>query len=367
MSFKPDKPHNDLPNLPPQNDIETKPILRACIVARAHLAELNASANLLPNQSVLINTIPIMEAKDSSEIENIVTTTDKIFKASHSDGKHTTDAATKEAFQYRSALLEGFASIKTKPLCTATAVAICSRIKNADMDIRRVPGTALASGNKVIYTPPVGETVIRDKLTNWERFLHEQQAVDPLIRMAIGHYQFEAIHPFSDGNGRTGRVLNLLYLVDVGLLNLPIFYHSRYIMKNRSDYYQKLYNVTKDNDWESWIIFMLEAVSETAHWTSQKINGLRLLMDHTSEYLKSKLPALYSHEFTEILFNQPYCRIANLTDAGIAKRQTASVYLKELSKLGILEEIKSGREKLFFHTKFYQLLVSESNEFNRYQ
>ncbi len=366
MLFDPDKPYNSLPKLPPKKDIETKSILRTCIAARSNLAELNASANLLPNQSVLINTIPIMEAKDSSEIENIVTTTDKLFRASHTDGKNT-DTETKEAFQYRSALLEGFRSLEEKPLCTATAVAVCSKIKGTSMNIRRTSGTALSNANTVIYTPPVGESVIREKLANWERLLHEEETIDPLIRMAVGHYQFEAIHPFHDGNGRTGRVLNLLFLVDVGLLNLPILYHSKYIMKNRSDYYQKLYNVTKDNDWESWIVYMLEAVSETADWTNRKTKGIQQLIEHTSDYLKSRLPALYSHELIEILFSQPYCRIANIVDAGIAKRQTASVYLKELSVVGILEEVKSGREKLFFHPKFYQLLIGESNEFRKYR
>ena len=365
MTFYPNKPYNSLPMLPPENDIETKPILRACISARANLAELNASANLLPNQSVLINTIPIMEAKESSAIENIVTTTDKLFRASHFDGRHS-DAKTREAFRYRSALLEGFDSIKTKPLCTATAVAICSKIKGTNMDVRQVPGTALSNGTVTIYTPPVGESLIRQKLFNWERFLHEEDTIDPLIRMAIGHYQFEAIHPFSDGNGRTGRVLNLLFLVEIGLLDLPILYHSRYIMKSRPDYYQKLYNVTKDGNWETWIIYMLDVVSETAIWTNRKINAINKLIDHTSEYLKSKLPALYSHELIEILFNQPYCRIANLVEAGIAKRQTASVYLKDLCNVGILKEQKSGREKLFFHPKFNELLTTESIVFKEY-
>ena len=357
MRFDPEKPYNGLPNLPPKQDVETRPVLRACISARASLAELNSSANLLPNQSVLINTIPIMEAKDSSEIENIVTTTDKLFQASHTDGKYADDE-TKEAYRYRAALLEGFESIKARPLCTATAIAICSKIKGAAMEIRRVPGTALANGDSVIYTPPVGETLIREKLANWERFLHDGDPVDPLIRMAMGHYQFEAIHPFSDGNGRTGRILNLLYLVDIGLLSLPVLFHSKYIMKHRSVYYKKLNDVTKNGDWEAWILFMLAAVAETADWTNDKIRGIRLLADHTAEYMKFRLPAIYSQELADILFNQPYCRIANLVDAGIAKRQTASVYLKDLCRINVLQEVKSGREKLFFHARFFEILTS---------
>lgn len=202
--WRPELPFNDLPPLPPAVELETKAILKQCIGARAAVAELKQAAELIPNQSVLINTLPLLEAQASSEIENIVTTTDQLFQFREDDGN--TDAATKEALRYSQALLEGYRLMQQRPLTTRTAEEICSRIKGTQMHIRRVPGTALARGQSgdIIYTPPVGEDLLRTLLANWERFLHEATDIDPLIRMAVAHYQFEAIHPFTDGNGRTG-------------------------------------------------------------------------------------------------------------------------------------------------------------------
>ena len=221
MPFEPTKPYNTLPSLPPQAEIESRAVLKACIEARAALAELKQAGALIPNQAVLINSIPLLEAQASSEIENIVTTTDRLFQFAD-DREALADPATKEALRYRTALREGFESLAKHPLSTRTAVEICCTIKGVDMDVRRTPGTALVNerSGELIYTPPEGEALIRDKLANWEQFLHEAEDIDPLVRMAIGHYQFEAIHPFTDGNGRTGRVLNLLYLVDKGLLDI---------------------------------------------------------------------------------------------------------------------------------------------------
>jgi Fic family protein len=191
--------------------------------------------------------------------------------------------------------------------------------------------------------------------------MREHTDIDPLIRMAVQHYQFEAIHPFADGNGRTGRILNILFLVELGLLDSPILYLSRYIIQNKAAYYRLLQEVTKHEDWGSWIRFILAGVEETCNWTTDKIKAIRELMEHTAEFVHAKLPKTYSWELVEVLFRQPYCRINNLVDADIAKRQTASVYLKQLCEIGILKEIKSGRENLFVHPKYIELLTGEEN------
>ena len=365
--FDPLRAYNDLPKLPPSAKLESTIVLRYCIEARAALAQLKASENLIPNQGVLINSIPLLEAKDSSEIENIVTTADSLFQ-SVSDKFNLSNHATKEAIRYRTALLMGFKSLANRPLTTATAIEVCSAIKGVEFGIRRVPGTALKNSktNEVIYTPPEGEALIRDCMSNWEKFLHEDSGLDPVIKMAVGHYQFEAIHPFTDGNGRTGRILNLLYLIDSGLLTQPVMYLSRYILQHKSDYYQLLLDVTKYSNWEPWLLFMLAGVTETAIWTSQKIVAIKRLMDHTVSFVQKRLPKVYSRELVECIFTQPYCRIANLLELAIAKRETASSYLKLLCEIGILEERKVGRDKVFIHPKFVGLLVSDSQTFTDY-
>ena len=355
--FKKIKPYNSLPLLPPDNEIETKSILKKCIQARTALAEMKQAAHLIPDQNVLINSIPLLEAQMSSEIENIVTTQDKLFKFANYDISKA-DYATKETLFYRTALFEGIRLIKNRPLCTATAVSIMQTLRQTDENIRKIPGTALSNSKtgKVIYTPPLGEDIIRDKLSNWESFINNEKKIDPLIVMSIMHYQFEAIHPFSDGNGRTGRILNILYLIQEDLLETPILFLSRHINNNKNDYYSKLINVTTKDKWEEWIIYMLNAVYETSVWTKNIIESIKILFDDTKEYIQQKLPKIYSVKLVEVLFEQPYCRIENLKNAGIAKRQTASVYLKELVNIGILEERTSGREKLFINTKFLKLL-----------
>jgi Fic family protein len=365
-SWQPDIPHNRLPLLPPAHDLESKAVLKRCIVARAALAELKQAAELIPNQSVLINTIPLLESKDSSEIENIVTTTDKLFQ--HAQGDTHADPATKEALRYRSALRLGYLSLTEKPLCTATAVDICATLKGVAMDIRRTPGTQLINDRNgtVIYTPPEGEARLRDLLADWERFLHNATDLDPLIRLAVGHYQFEAIHPFTDGNGRTGRVINILYLIQEGLLNLPILYLSRYLIARKADYYRLLLAVTSDGAWEEWVLFMLDAVANTAAWTTGKIAAIRTLAEHTSDFVRTRLPKIYSRDLIDVIFEQPYCRIGDLIDKNIAQRQAASRYLKDLVVLGVLREITVGREKLFLHPKLLQLLTRDGNDFAAY-
>jgi Fic family protein len=357
MPFRPDRPYNDLPPLPPQDDVETKAVLKACIAARAALAELRISGHLIPNQSVLINSIPLLEAQASSEIENIVTTTDRLFRFAN-EAANQADPATKEALRYRTALSEGYQSLRDRPVSTSTAVAVCRTIKGVALEIRSTPGTALMNEmtGAVIYTPPEGQELLRDKLADWERYIHEAEDIDPLIRLAVMHYQFEAIHPFIDGNGRTGRVLNLLYLVDKGLLDIPVLYLSRYIIGNKRAYYDRLLAVTTHGAWENWILYMLEAVRDTAHWSTMRIGAIRDLLDQTVERMRRDLPKIYSRELAEVIFVNPYCRIGDLVEAGIAKRQAASVYLKALVDDGVLKEIKAGRENLYINPPLLALL-----------
>lgn len=367
-AFRPELPFNALPPLPPAADIETRPLLKACIGAHAALAGLKQATALLPNPTVLINTIPVLEAQASSGIENIVTTTDDLFRYAD-DQDHARDPATKEALRYRSALHEGFQSLQTRPLCTDTAVVVCSRIKGIAMDVRRVPGVALVNGvtQQVVYTPPSGETVLREQLSNWERFIHDHEEIDPLIRMAVAHYQFEAIHPFLDGNGRTGRVLNLLMLVEQGLLDLPILYLSRFILRNRADYYRLLLDVTCHGRWAEWVAYMLTAVEETARWTTAKIHAIRLLEQQARDHIQRHAPKAYSRELVEVIFNQPYCRIQNVMDACGVTRQTAARHLKELVAAGVMQEQRAGKEKWFLHPAFLQLLSSEHHPLPGYQ
>ncbi len=361
--FNPELPYNDLPKLPPPAEqVETTEILKHCINARVALAELKQAAELIPNSAVLVNALPLLEARASSEIENIVTTTDKLFE--YADiAEDRADAATKEALRYRSALYEGTKMVKRGMLTTDMAIQICSTIKGAELDIRDVAGTTLKNRmtGEVIYTPPVGQKLLQAKLNNWADFMHSNTELDPLVRMAIQHYQFEAIHPFADGNGRTGRILNILFLVEHGLLTSPILYLSRYVIRHKAAYYRLLQNVTKEQSWEPWIMFILDGVEETCSWTTDKIKAIRELMEHTGEFVQDRLPKIYTWELVELLFKQPYCRIGNLVDAGVAKRQTASVYLKQLCDLGILREIKSGRENIFVHPKYIELLTGEEN------
>jgi Fic family protein len=363
--WRPDRPWNDLPRLPPKVELESKPVLKQCVAARAALAELKQAAELIPNPAMLVSTLPVLEARASSEIENVVTTADKLFQ--HVQAGAGADSATREALRYRAALLEGVRALKRRPLATRTAEALCTQIKGAEMAVRKVPGTALSKASgEIVYTPPEGEALLRELLANWERFLHADDALDPLVRMAVAHYQFEAIHPFTDGNGRTGRILNSLFLVEEGLLPQPILYLSRYIIAHKADYYRLLLSVTSDGAWEDWILYMLRAVAETAAWTTAKIGAIRRLSATTADYVRQAVPKIYSRELVDLIFEQPYCRIANIVDAGIAGRQAASRYLKALVRAGVLREQAFGKEKLFVHPKLMSLLTRDTNAFEPY-
>lgn len=357
MPFDRSQPYNDLPLLPPGVELETKAVLKQAITANRMLANLRGLAAQIPNQGVLINSIVLQEARLSSEIENIVTTNDELYRAdADADGK--TDAHTKEVLRYRQALNHGFLALKTRPLSTNLFIEVVQIIKKMDFQVRKLPGTALKNGHgEVVYTPPVGESVIRDKLANLEQFIHVDDDLDPLIKMAVMHYQFEAIHPFDDGNGRTGRILNLLFLVEKGLLDIPVLFLSRYIIANKMAYYEALRGVTEGQDWENWLLFMLRAVESTAQQTFDQVTRIRSLMEQVREQVQQQAPAIYSKDLIEVIFRHPYSKIQFLVDANIAKRQTASAYLQTLAGLGFLRPSKHGREMYYINDALFAELV----------
>ena len=356
--FNPERPFNDLPLLSSSVDLETPLILKACIEANKELAKLKMAERLIPNQTVLINSIPLLESQASSAIENIVTTTDELFE--HAEERHSSSmtSATKETLRYREALYAGYRSLQTRPLSIAMICEICSKIRQVETEVRKLPGTALINDltRKKIYTPPEGEELLRGLLTNWQNYLHQKDDVDPLIKLAVQHYQFEAIHPFPDGNGRTGRIINLLYLIEQGLLDTPILYLSGYIIQHKTQYYEKLLKITADGAWQDWVLYFLKAITETAKWTTEKVLAIQKLIEDSCDFIKSQAPTIYSKELVELLFIQPYVRISNLMERELAKRDTASKYLKTLCQIGFVEEIKRGRDKLFINHQFLNLL-----------
>jgi len=351
------KPFNDLPLLPPAVEVETKAVLKKAIAANKALAELNGLANAIPNESILVNGIILQEARLSSEIENIITTSDDLYKAAV-DEKLATDPQAKEVLRYRQALWHGFNAIKKRPLSTNLFVEVVAIIRNVDAGIRCVSGTTIVNSKtgESIYTPPVGEALIREKLANLERFIHVEDDIDPLIKLAIAHYQFEAIHPFTDGNGRTGRIINILYLIEKGLLNRPILFLSGYILRTKSNYYKGLLNVTKKNAWENWILYMLEAIEITSAETKKKILSILDAMEQAKILIQRQEPKVYSKDLIDVIFQNPYCKTSFVEQAGIAKRQTAAAYLKALEKMGLLEVIKMGKENFYINKKLVQIL-----------
>jgi Fic family protein len=232
-----------------------------------------------------------------------------------------------------------------------------------------VPGTRLTNGStgEIVYTPPAGESLLRDLLANWEKFIHDQADIDPLIRLAVAHYQFEAIHPFTDGNGRTGRVINSLFLIQEDLLTLPILYLSRYIIKNRAEYYDLLQKVTSEGAWELWILYILKGVEEMANWTTAKIDAVEALSEHTKRYIRTRMSKAPAHELNDLIFRMPYCRIGDVVSNGIAQRQTASIYLRSLVDIGVLQEVETTKEKLFIHPRLVSLLTTDTNQFQSYE
>lgn len=357
MSWNPEVPYNDLPPLPPRGiDLEPKSVLKSTIEARAALATLAQAGHLLPNPNVLLYAVPLLEAQASSEIENIVTTADDLFKYADARGG---DHATKEALRYRSALFAGVELIKTRPLTASTAVHVCTALQGRDMSIRSTPGTRIANPltQQVIYAPPEGAATIQRKLSDWERFVHANDDLDPLVRMAVAHYQFEAIHPFHDGNGRTGRVINILMLIHAGLLRDPILYLSRAIIERKNDYYRLLRAVTAEGAWIEWIMYMLDIVRDSANSTTRKIDAIRACQEGIAERARAATVGGRDAQFLSVLFEQPYCRIGTMVERCQVSRQTASSWLHALVAGGLLSEVRIGREVLFVNDEFLNVLT----------
>jgi len=350
-------PYNDLPLLPPKTDIETKNILRKTISAGRALAQLNGALQNLPNPTLFLDTIYLQEAKASSEVENIITTNDELYKSLVADRK-IEDSATKEVLSYKEALWLGLEELKTRPFITTNlCVKIVQCIKQNTASIRVTPGTTLNTPQgEVIYTPPNGENVIREKLTNLEKFINENDTFDPLIKMALLHYQFEAIHPFSDGNGRTGRILLLLYLKTSDLLKIPAIYLSEYIIKNKTAYYKKLRAVTEKNEWEPYILYMLDMIEETSARGLERLKKITETMNKTAEEIKNKLPKVYSKDLIEILFRLPYTKRQHLIDENIGNPKTVGNYLISLEENGFLKSVKVGKEKLYLNQRLLNIL-----------
>ncbi|MBC6109186.1 Fic family protein [Pedobacter fastidiosus] len=350
-------PYNNLPLLPPKAEIETKNILRKTISAGRALALLNGTLLNLPNPTLFIDTIYLQEAKASSEVENIITTNDDLYQSFIAE-KQVENPATKEVLSYKEALWLGLEELKTKPFITTNlCIRIVQCIKKNNASIRVTPGTALANNQgEIIYTPPTGEELIREKLSNLEKFINEEDEIDPLIKMAILHYQFEAIHPFSDGNGRTGRILLLLYLKLSGLLEVPAIYLSEYIIQHKNDYYTKLMAVTEKGSWEDYILYMMDMIEQTALKGLNRLNEITNAIEETANEIKTKLPKIYSKDLVEILFRLPYTKRQNLIDENIGNAKTVGNYLKNLENGGFLQSIKVGKEKLYLNQKLLKIL-----------
>lgn len=350
-------PFNNLPLLPPNADIETKRILRKAISAGRALAQLNGTLLNLPNPTLFLDTIYLQEAKASSEVENIITSNDELYKSLVADRK-IENSATKEVLSYKEALWLGLEELKTQPFITTNlCVKIVQCIKKNNASIRNTPGTKLSNTKgEVIYTPPSGEQIIREKLVNLEKFINEDETIDPLIKMAILHYQFEAIHPFSDGNGRTGRILLLLYLKLSDLLDIPAIYLSEYIIKNKIEYYRCLRDVTEKNEWEDYILYMLDMIEETSNKGLKRLNKITKAIEKTAIEIKKKLPKVYSKDLVEILFRLPYTKRQHLIDENIGNLKTVGNYLIALEKNGFLKSEKVGKEKLYLNPKLLEIL-----------
>lgn len=362
VKYHPEIPYNDLPDLPPEADLETKKILLKLISASRSLSELKGAITNLPNPLLFIDTINLQEAQASSAIENIVTTQDALFQASVVD-KKLENPATKEVIHYKDALWFGLEEIQKRPVLTTNLfISIVQIIKENQSGIRNLPGIQLKNPitGKIVYTPPEGEEIIRKKLKSLEDFINTNDgSLDPLIKMALIHYQFEAIHPFFDGNGRTGRIILLLYLKCVGLLDLPTLYLSSYILKHKNRYYQNLRGVTEKNDWEKWVLYMLDMIEETSKAARRRIQKIESLMNNMGAEVQGELPNIYSKDLLEILFRLPYVKRGFLEDSGIGNIKTSGNYLKRLEEKGFLTSMMLGKEKLYLNYRLMDVLQDD--------
>ena len=358
-SFDRSKPYNRLPLLPPKADLETKEILTKTIKASRALAQLNGAIRNLPNNRLFLDTLHLQEAKASSEIENIITTNDDLYQAVVADKKFD-NPATKEVISYKEAIWLGFKRFEKKPFITTNlCLELVQCIKQNSAGIRTTRGTTLSNTKgDIIYTPPSGEEVIRDKMANLETFINENKSIDPLIKMAISHYQFEAIHPFSDGNGRTGRILLLLQLKLEQLLDIPALFLSDYIIEHKDKYYNSLRAVTERNDWSIFILYMLDMVEKTAIKGLNRLESIIQLMETTGQEIKEKLPKVYSKDLVEVIFKLPYTKRQNLIDFDLGTPKTVGKYLIALEEKGFLRSVRVGKEKLYLNQKLMDILES---------
>lgn len=354
-----ENPFNELPLLPPVRDkIETVKVLRQLVKASVALAELKGLAKILPNPTILLNAVILKEARASSEIENVITTQDKLYQAISAKGVQA-DNATKEVLRYREAMLYGFHFIQKKGFISTNAIIEIQKILEENAaGIRKLSGTALrnAATGKVIYTPPDNPDSINRLMRNLEEYLNHANEISPLIKMAVQHYQFESIHPFYDGNGRTGRIINVLYLILNGLIENPILYLSAYIIDNKADYYRLLQEVRTKDNWEDWVMYILKGIEQTAQETITQVKEISELFAQTQELVKRKAPKTYSKELIELLFEHPYCKTEYLTERFGISRVTAAKYLKELERIKVLQTKQVWKETLYINTRLFDLL-----------
>ncbi len=356
-----------IPNLPPNVDFETKPILRTLIQAHRQLAELKGKAATIPNQGILVDTLVLQEAAASSEIENIVTTQDELFRIDRRDKRFSSPEA-KEVALYGSAMHLGFKNLREKQgiISNNSIIAIFQTLKGTTGAFRKTPGTALMNEKtgEIVFVPPQSHVDICGYMGELERFMNDPlpAEIDPIVAMALIHHQFESIHPFPDGNGRIGRILNVLYLCKIGLLEIPILYISRYITRNKAEYYRLLQSTRNSGEWEPWMLFMIQAVEQTAKETTHLVHEIRGLMQNYKKALRSNHKKIYSQELINNLFRHPYTRIEYVVDEVKVGRQTAGRYLNELVKAGLLQKKKVGLNNYYINAPLVELLFANSNE-----
>ena len=361
-----------IPLLPLPYDLETKTVLRQANKANRKLAELKGVAQAIPNERILISSLTLQEAKDSSAVENIVTTQDDLYRAGLDANFTLIGAATKEVLFYREAINEGFKLVRNKNILALNDIKrIQEVLEQNSAGFRTTPGTQLkrSSDGAVIYTPPQDGQRIVELMSNLEQFINDDELcpIDPLVKMAIIHHQFESIHPFYDGNGRTGRIVNILYLVTSGLLDLPILYLSRYITHNKAEYYERIQairNATGDNSaqWEAWILYMLRGVEQAAEETIALVKNIGKLMTEYKNIIRPAFGGKYSHELLNGLFYHPYTKIGHLESNMQVSRQTAAKYLDRLASLGLLQKERMGKENYYINTKLMELFLTFSEQ-----
>lgn len=349
-----------IPKLPFNTELETKIVLKKIAKAHSALAELKGAADTIPNDTILINTLSLQEAKDSSAIENIITTHDELFRADAMNDQFAS-IASKEVHNYADALRNGFEIVKKQGFISNNNILeIQALIEDNSAGFRKLPGTALKNDKtgEVVYTPPQHPKEIVDLMDNLEKFMNDGSLCDwdPLVKMAVIHHQFESIHPFYDGNGRTGRIINILYLVKEGLLKIPILYLSRYINQNKAEYYKLLQKVRAENAWHDWIMFILDGVEQTALQTIKQIHGIKALMLKHKQKLRAELPKIYSQDILNNIFRHPYTKIDFVMEDLDVTRITATKYLDELAGIGLLSKQKIGRDNYYVNTDLYNLL-----------